>query len=177
MIPGWWVALCLLASPEPPPLEQRPLVVVDHLSHVGLLLPSAQEVVSAVVLALSKRYGPGLVVTEDELQSLKMLRRMTSGMPAQPGTQEAQQGRMRVLEWAVKEAPYRVRVGFEHVGKTGQYRAWAECRERQNRTPLHRVEGMGKRYADAVEDLRPRLLTFCGILDGAMAERARAHHP
>ncbi|MEW5855620.1 MAG: hypothetical protein AB2A00_42995 [Myxococcota bacterium] len=155
-----------------PPPSKRPLVVVDRIKGVGLLLPSAQQVAAAVVLELDRRYGEDAALLEDELHNLKQLRRMrTRGFVMPPEMQKTQDERVALLEWAVKEAPYRVRIGYKRV--KSEYVATAECREATGQAPIHSVEGRGRTYDSAIEAIRPRLKTFCAVLDGAAAERAR----
>lgn len=162
------------AAPVLPPLQQRPVVVVDRIQGAGLLLPSVQETVKAVVLALNGRYGVGFAVLEDELHNTRQLRRMSRGFKLPEQAEAAQVARMALLEWAIKESPYRIKASFRHDAKRKVYVAAAECRRRDEKTPLHAVEGTGKTYDAAVEDLKKHLNTFCGILDGVVAERARA---
>jgi len=155
-----------------PPVQQRPFVVVDRLKGMGLLLPSGQETMKAVVVALSRRYGNNFVVIEDELINTKKLRRMAGRdmtMPAEAQTQ--QDARLFMLEWAVKEAPYRVSIGYKAVNKG--FQASAECRELGAKKPIHRLEGFGKTYDGAVEDLARQLKTFCGVLDAVFELRKK----
>ncbi|MBK7556136.1 MAG: hypothetical protein IPI55_16470 [Flavobacteriales bacterium] len=71
-----------------PPLKDRPAVLVDRVQGAGLLLPSVQETIKAVVMGLNARYGVGFVALEDELHNTRQLRRMSRGMklPEQGGS-------------------------------------------------------------------------------------------
>lgn len=160
------------ASTSLPPANRRPMAVLERIRDVGLLLPTAQQVASAVILELNRRYGESAIVLEDELHNMKQLRRMSGGhFQLPPDLQKSQDARMVLLDWATKEAPYRVRIGFKAVKK--EYVASAECRERSSSTVIHRVEGRARTYDGAVEDLKPKLKTFCAVLDGAATQQGR----
>ena len=156
-----------------PPLRERPAVLVDRVQGAGLLLPSVQETIKAVVMGLNARYGVGFVALEDELHNTRQLRRMSRGMKLPEQAEAAQVARMALLEWAIQEAPFRIRITFKHDSRRKVYVAAAACRRKEDKTPIHAVEGTGKTYDSAVEDLKKSLPTFCGILDGVVAERQR----
>ncbi|MBI5493578.1 MAG: hypothetical protein HY904_01045 [Deltaproteobacteria bacterium] len=162
------------AAPTLPPLRNRPIVVVDRIRNAGLLLPSVQETIKAAVIALNSRYGNGSAVMEDELNSLRELRRLSRGMVMNPGADDAQRARIALLEWAVKEAPYRVKATFVFDKKQKAYVAAVECRHKDSPAVIHRAEGAGKSYDAAVTALEPKLRSFCGVLDTAAADRAKA---
>lgn len=178
---GWALSAPAADAPKVslPPLAQRPFVVMDPLKGMGMLLPSGQDTAKTVMLAMMQRYGNGFAVMEDELISIKKLRRMAGNdfkMP--PDTQALQDGRLALLEWAVKEAPYRISVGFKSAPK-GQkgYVASAECRAKGSKEVIHRVEGTGKGYEDAINDLKTHLGSFCGMLDGVAKTRTQGRLP
>jgi hypothetical protein len=181
---GGWAHGAPAAGPSPavkpeirlPPLQRRPLVVVDRLKGMGLLAPSGQNVTKVVVLELNRRYGEGACVIEDELWSLKELRRMAGrGLVLPESAQRTQDERVALLEWAVKESPYRVKVGFKRQG--GEYVASVECRAKDSPVVIHRVEGRGKGYEAPLENIQKPIKTFCAVLDGAAAQRAKATGP
>lgn len=155
-----------------PPVANRPGVVVDKLKG-GLLLPSLQQAAAAVVIALGQRYGASFAVLEDELANTKKMQRMTRSMKLPPQVEEGRKRRLALLAWALKEAPFRVKVSFGHQRKGKGYVASAECRENGTTKVIHRVEGLGRSYEAAVEDLKTHLGSFCGVLDGLVAERKR----
>lgn len=165
------------APPRLPPLRQRPVVVIDKVVKAGLLLPSVQETIKAVVLALNARYGNGVVVMEDEAINIKQLRRLSRGFKMPESAEEAQLNRLALVEWAVKEAPWRVKATFIFDSKRKAYVSAVECRRLGEKDVVHRAEGSGKTYDAALTDLQPHLKTFCGVLDGVVADIRKAPAP
>lgn len=150
------------------PKGVRPLVVVDKMPNAGLLLPSLQETVKAAVLALQARYGAGSVVLEDERANIMRLRRLTAGYPTPEGAAAAQKARLLLLEWALKESPWRVAARFRFEKKRQRYVATVQCHRAGDATVVDEAQGTGRTYDAAVADLQTRLKTFCPALDAAM---------